>query len=152
MLAPGQYIGQAPKDLLGTAEHDGAHGVGEISHLRGQLDDQAVVGRLLPLLGFNPTGKIELQALAPAQIGTLEQCVQPRQILGKIGLQQRLTKPLLGGEVVIEGALGHPGGGQQLGQPDADEALAGNQAMATIENVLTGIDAFCRHEHHPKQN
>ena len=152
MLTPGQYIGQAPEDLLGTAEHDGAHGIGEISHLRGQLDDQAVIGRLFPLLGFNPAGKIDMQALSPTQIGTLEQCIQSRQILGKVGLQQSLSKPLLGGEIVIEGAFRNPCCAQQLGQPDADKALAGNQAMATIENVLTGIDAFCRHARHLKQN
>ena len=152
MLAPGQYIGQAPEDLLGAGEHDGAHGIGQIGHLRRQLDDQAVVGGLLPLLGFNPAGKIELQALGPTPIGSLEQCIQPRQILGKLGLQQSLTKPLFGGEIVIERALGHSSGGQQLGQPDADEALAGDQTMATIENVLTGIDAFCSHVRHHKQN
>ena len=51
----------------------------------------------------------------------------------------RLAELLLGGEVMVEGALGHPGGGEDFVQTDAGEALAHHDAVAGLQDVLTGI-------------
>ncbi|MNN75813.1 hypothetical protein D3C81_1921400 [compost metagenome] len=78
-----------------------------------------------PLIGAQPR-----QRQAPFHVS---------EVIDEVIRQQRLTVQLFGFEVVIERALGHTGGLQDLVEADTGEALFGHHPVAGVEQVLAGV-------------
>lgn len=98
---------QVPKDLLGGLAEvfEEAWRRRDQVHFRGQLEIRQESAAFL-LLGFNPARKNQAQALEPHS----DQGNNAFQSCSDGCSLEPLRSP--GGEIVIEGALRHPGGGQ----------------------------------------
>jgi len=142
----GNAGGKALDDPVRAPAQRGAHGLGQIRDLGGQLHHQALLLAGAQLLDIHPAPPVAHEPRPGQGAVGAQQAFQGLQVDLEVAVQEGFPELFLGFEVIVEGTLGHPGRTQQFGQAHGCEPPALDERPAGIQQMLSNVALMLPHD------